>query len=114
MSTCGECPACRADTPLHCTALKAMQGGYSDYTLIDQRKAMRLPSSLAFQDGALVEPLASALRGIKKLGPLGAARVAVIGAGAIGAAAIFWSRRLGAGTIAALARTNRGEELPRS
>ena len=42
---------------------------------------------------------------------LGGARVVVIGVGAIGAAAIFWSRRMGAGTIAAFARTNRGETL---
>jgi threonine dehydrogenase-like Zn-dependent dehydrogenase len=111
MSTCGQCAACRADSPLHCNALRPMQGGYGDYTLIEGRRAIVLPASLSFEDGALVEPLASGLRGVRKLAPLNGARVAVIGAGAIGAAAIFWSRRTGAGTIAAFARTNRGEAL---
>ena len=61
MSTCGQCEACRADVPLHCVGLQMMQGGYGDYTLVDQRKTMKLPDSLSFEDGALVEPLASGL-----------------------------------------------------
>ena len=114
MSTCGQCEACRADVPLHCMGLQMMQGGYGDYTLVDQRKTMKLPNSLSFEDGALVEPLASGLRGVQKLERLGGARVVVIGAGAIGAAAIFWSRRMGAGRIAAFARSSRGEMLSKT
>ncbi len=114
MSTCGKCAACRSDVPLHCTALRMMQGGYSEYTLIDQRKALCLPRSLSFEDGALVEPLAAGLRGVGKLALPAGARIAVIGAGAIGAAAIFWLRRKGAGAIAAVARSRRGEELVRA
>lgn len=111
ISGCGECPACLADTPLHCGRMQSMAGGYGEYTLIDQRQAVRLPDSLSFEDGALAEPLASGLRGVRRLGNLAGKRVAVIGAGAIGSAAIFWARRLGAGPIAAIARGARNEAL---
>ncbi|MCB5946073.1 alcohol dehydrogenase catalytic domain-containing protein, partial [Acidocella sp. KAb 2-4] len=111
LSACGHCPACLAGQPLHCPAFRPMAGGFGQYTLVDQRFAMRLPDSLSFADGALVEPLAAALRGIRKLEPLAGARVAVIGAGAIGASAIFWLRRLGAGRLASITRSRRAEAL---
>ncbi|MEO0030438.1 MAG: hypothetical protein RIS94_196 [Pseudomonadota bacterium] len=112
MSGCGECEACRADMPLHCPNLRQMAGGYAEYTLIDARKAIRLPDSLGFEDGALVEPLASARRGLRRLPGMDAGmRVAIIGAGAIGAASAFWARKLGAGPIAMIARSRRNEAL---
>ena len=111
ISGCGECPACLADTPLHCASMTSMQGGYGEFTLVDQRQAVRLPELLSFADGALVEPLASALRGVRRLKLDADTRVAVIGAGAIGAASIFWARRRGAGRIATIARTQRNAEL---
>jgi len=111
ISGCGACPACLADTPLHCGRMQSMAGGYGEYTLIDQRQAVKLPDSLSFDDGALAEPLASARRGVRRLGALEGKRIAVIGAGAIGTAAIFWARRGGAGPIAAIARGTRNRAL---
>ncbi|AMK19801.1 MULTISPECIES: zinc-dependent alcohol dehydrogenase [Sphingobium] len=108
---CGQCPACLEDMPLHCTSMESLAGGYSEYTLIDTRKAIRLPDQLTFEDGALVEPLASGLRGVRRLPDLPRARVAIIGAGAIGGAAAFWARQLGAGPIAMVARSRRNEAL---
>jgi len=111
MSACGHCPACLAGQPLLCAEFSPMSGGYSEYTLIEQRLAFILPASLTYDDGALVEPLAAALRGIQKLGNIAGARVAVIGAGGIGAGAIFWLRQLGATHIAAITRSNRAAAL---
>lgn len=111
IASCGNCPACRADAPLQCPAFRSMAGGYAEYALVDGRAAFRLPDSLTFADGALVEPLASSLRGVRKLDLASAPRVAVFGAGAIGAGAIYWLRRLGAGPIAAIARSDRGADL---
>lgn len=112
MAGCGECPACLADMPLHCASFESLAGGYGEYTLINARQAVRLPDALGFEDGALVEPLASALRGVRRLSDLAAQpRVAIVGAGAIGASAAYWARRLGAGPIAMIARTRRNEGL---
>lgn len=112
MSGCGQCPACIADMPLHCSAMESMAGGYGEYTLIDSRNAIRLPDALTFQDGAQVEPLASALRGVRRIRGMGPdMRVAILGAGAIGASAAYWARRLGAGPVAMIARTSRNEAL---
>jgi threonine dehydrogenase-like Zn-dependent dehydrogenase len=114
MWSCGHCAACRADQPLHCPQFHSMQGAYGEYVLINQNLAMRLPASLSFADGALVEPLSSALHGVRKLDLPRGATVAVIGAGAIGAAAVFWSRLAGAGRIVAIAPSRRGEALTAS
>jgi (R,R)-butanediol dehydrogenase/meso-butanediol dehydrogenase/diacetyl reductase len=112
LTSCGQCPACIADSPLHCDGFRSMPGGYGEYALIDARHAMRLPDSLDFADGALVEPLASAHRGMRRLPRLSAdVRVAVLGAGAIGGSAAFWARRLGAGPVAMIARSRRNEAL---
>lgn len=114
MSSCGHCAYCGGDTPLHCGDLVSMAGGYGEYTLIDQRVAFRLPDALSFADGALAEPLACGLRGVRKLGLARGARVAVFGAGAIGAGAVFWARRAGAGRVVAIARSERAAELVRT
>ncbi|HTZ69016.1 MAG TPA: alcohol dehydrogenase catalytic domain-containing protein [Acetobacteraceae bacterium] len=110
LTACGQCAACRANTPLHCPSFGMMAGGYAQYTLIDQRYAFRLPSSLSFEDGALVEPLAAALRGVRKLA-VKDARVAVIGAGALGAAALFWLHRESPAALVAIARSERNAAL---
>ncbi|GGD80226.1 alcohol dehydrogenase catalytic domain-containing protein [Croceicoccus mobilis] len=108
---CGTCPACRADAPLQCAQMRSMAGGYSEYALVDGRASFRLPDALSFTDGALVEPLASSLRGIRRLEIAPDSRIAVIGAGAIGAGAIYWLRQKGVGRITAIARTRRGADL---
>jgi (R,R)-butanediol dehydrogenase/meso-butanediol dehydrogenase/diacetyl reductase len=111
IASCGACPACRADAPLHCKQMRSMAGGYSEYVLIDGRASFRLPDGLSFADGALVEPLASARHGVRQLTIHPQTRVAVLGAGAIGGGAIFWLRRRGAGKIAAITRSIRSVDL---
>lgn len=111
LSSCGQCPACVADAPLHCVQLRPMQGGYGQFTLIDERSALRLPESVSLADGALTEPLACGLHAVRKVPQLDGARVAVFGAGPMGLGAVFWARRLGAGTIATIARSRHAEDL---
>jgi (R,R)-butanediol dehydrogenase/meso-butanediol dehydrogenase/diacetyl reductase len=72
---------------------------------------VRLPATLSLADGALIEPLASALRGVGMASIRHGDRVLVLGAGAIGAGAIYWARRLGAGRIVATARSARRAPL---
>jgi (R,R)-butanediol dehydrogenase/meso-butanediol dehydrogenase/diacetyl reductase len=85
--------------------MRPMMGGFGEYTLADERLAVRLPEALSFADGALVEPLSCAARGVAMAALKPADRVLVLGLGAIGAGVIFWARRLEAGRIVASARS---------
>ena len=84
-----------------------MQGGFGEYTRVDERSAIRLPASLSLADGALVEPLAVGHHGVDVATLRPGARVLVLGAGPMGLATVFWARRRGAGAIAASARSAR-------
>ncbi|SCW38401.1 (R,R)-butanediol dehydrogenase / meso-butanediol dehydrogenase / diacetyl reductase [Sphingobium faniae] len=110
---CGSCGACRADRPIHCIRLRPMLGGFAEYALIGEAVAHRLPALVSFADGALVEPLASALHGVRIADVKAGDHVLVLGAGAIAAGAIFWARRMGAARIVVLARSSTRASLVR-
>jgi len=108
---CGTCAACLAGHPYACKQMRPMMGGFGEYTLASADCATRLPASLSLEEGALVEPLAAALRSVtmSRLAP--GDRVLVLGAGSMGLGTIFWARRLGAGKIVAVARSQWREAL---
>lgn len=112
LSGCGHCQSCTGGEPQWCAAgFTWRPGGYAEYAVADARTCIRLPGALSLADGALVEPMAVALNAVKlaKLQP--GARVAVLGAGPIGLAVIYWARRFGAGRIAGCAASTRRAEL---
>ena len=86
-------------------------GGYGQYSLAEPHQLIKLPKTVALADGALVEPLAVSLHGVAVANPPVGARVLIIGAGPIGLAAAYWSRRMGASRIAVTAGSNRRAEL---
>lgn len=111
MSGCGTCPACRAEDPGSCAHSRYLMGGFSQYTLADERYTARLPASLSLSDGALIEPLACGGQAAR-LGDIGPeSRVLVLGAGPIGLTIIYWARRAGCRHIAVVARSRRNAEL---
>lgn len=109
---CGECPRCKAGETIFCRAgVIGQVGGFGQFAIAKARTCIKLPQSLSFADGALVEPLAVGLHAatLAELKP--GCRVLVMGAGAVGLAATFWARRLGAGRIVVTSRSRRGESL---
>lgn len=108
---CGRCEACVAGYPLACSEMRGMIGGFGQYLRIPEAGALVLPSSLSIEDGALVEPLAVGLHGVRLARLEPGARVLVVGAGSIGLAAAFWARRLGAGRTVVAARSDRRREM---
>lgn len=108
---CGHCPACVAGYSMACLHMEGMVGGFGEFMRISAPNAIVLPAILSPADGALVEPLAVGLRGVRLAGMRPGARVAVLGAGSIGLAAIYWSRLLGAGRIVAISRSARRSDL---
>lgn len=106
MAGCGTCAACVAGHPVACPQWHMMMGGFAHYTVAKAALATKLPAALSLEDGALVEPVACSLHTVKMGGIEPGARVLVLGAGGVGLGAVFWARRLGAGKIAVVARSD--------
>lgn len=108
---CGHCPNCLAGYPMACPRMQGLVGGFGEYMRISAPSAVVLPATLSPADGALIEPLAVGLRGVRLAAMRPGARVAVLGAGSIGLAAIYCARLLGAGRIVAISRSARRADL---
>ena len=105
---CGACAPCAMGTPFLCVhGVAGNCGGFADYMRVAARTSVRLPQGLGMADGALVEPLSVGLHGVALARMRPGARVLVVGAGAIGLAVIYWARRLGAGRVVAMSRSDR-------
>lgn len=111
VSGCGQCGPCVAGYPMACAQMQGLVGGFGEYMRIAATSSVILPETLSAADGALVEPMAVGLRGVRLAQMQPGARVAVLGAGSIGLAAIYWARLLGAGKIVAISRSARRAEL---
>jgi 2-desacetyl-2-hydroxyethyl bacteriochlorophyllide A dehydrogenase len=108
---CGACAACLAGRPNFCAQFQGHAAGFAQYISVKERVATRLPATLTMEDGALIEPMAVSLHGVALARLAPGARVLVIGAGPVGRAAAFWSRRMGAGRVVVTASSRRREAL---
>ncbi len=102
---CGTCDGCRTGNPLFCEHARYLVGGFGEFMVIPPVAAVRLPQSLSFTDGALIEPMTCGLHALNFAGARGGENVLVIGAGAMAMSAIFWARNLGAAQIVVLSRS---------
>ncbi len=86
---CGECPDCREGRPNHCpTAFDhAVWGTWAEQVLIPARVVastlLRVPDELSSNAAALLDPLASVLRGLGRLPDPSGRTVLVLGSGPI-------------------------------
>jgi (R,R)-butanediol dehydrogenase/meso-butanediol dehydrogenase/diacetyl reductase len=71
-------------------------GAYADYVRIGASSGYRLPDSVSFREGAMVEPLAVGLHAVDMAKMARGATVLVIGAGPVGLATMLWAKFLGA------------------
>ena len=102
---CGGCYYCRTGQYKQCLDLAPVEGG--GFAEFIKRKAMgcyTLADNLSWEEGALVEPFAVSIHGVRRGGLIGGETVLVLGAGNIGLTTIAAARALGAGTIFATAR----------
>jgi (R,R)-butanediol dehydrogenase/meso-butanediol dehydrogenase/diacetyl reductase len=100
LKSCGHCEHCRRGEVQWCASFGLQGGGYAEYALTRPNQCVKLPTDLSFADGAIVEPLAVALHGVHLSGLKAGDKVLILGAGPIGLAVAFWSRRMGAGKVA--------------
>ena len=86
--TCGECYSCRHGQYHICDQLKVMgfqTGGASqEYFPVSADQVLKLPESITFDQGAMIEPIAVAVHALRRAGDLAGKKVLVLGAGTIG------------------------------
>ena len=108
-NACGECAECRAgwvnlcgDWDTLAPPGSARDGGMAAYAALPATMLRRLPDEVSMLEGAWVEPLAVALRGVSRSGFSVGRRAAVIGAGPIGLLTTLLLRYGGASHIVVL------------
>lgn len=108
---CGHCPGCDGGNHVMCREAPGASHGFAEYAALPASLAVRLPSVLSMADGALIEPLAVSLHGVRQSRLQPGARVLVLGGGTVALYAIYWARRMGAGRIVAASRSDRRRAL---
>lgn len=99
LKSCGRCAHCRKGEVQWCAAFGLQGGGYAEYAVTRPNQCVQLPQSANLADGAIIEPLAVALHGVRLSGLKAGDSALVLGAGPIGLAVAFWARRMGAARV---------------
>jgi (R,R)-butanediol dehydrogenase/meso-butanediol dehydrogenase/diacetyl reductase len=111
VGACGTCANCREDRPLHCLNKKRLGAGFSERMVVPARSALRMPESLSFADGALVEPMACGRKALRVAGIHKGDTVLVLGAGSMALSLVYWARLQGAARIVVASRSAKRDEI---
>lgn len=106
---CGRCRECTGGLPFWCAQSASQRGGFAEFALVQPHAAIKMPGGMSLADGAMIEPLAVGLHGVRQAGMTPGDAVLVIGAGPVGLGAAFFAAQLGASRVAVLARTRKNE-----
>jgi L-iditol 2-dehydrogenase len=101
---CRNCRECMAGRYHLCPDLVFLatppyDGALLERMTIDARNLYRMPDSMTYEEGALLEPLSVGIWGCKRAGLEGGDDVLVTGAGPVGLLAAAAARALGAGSV---------------
>lgn len=100
--SCAICDWCRRGDYLACPNMRAVgtinahDGGYAEYAVMPQRHVFHLPDSITFEQGALVEPVATGLFSVESGRIRMGETVVIIGTGPIGLGAVPFAALSGA------------------
>jgi len=101
---CGECPPCREGRLDNCESLTMIgvthDGALADYVPVPIRGLHRLPDGVTLRQGALAEPLAVALHGVRRSRLQVGDYALVMGAGPIGLLVLQCANLAGARAVA--------------
>ena len=107
---CGACDQCRAGARHRCRTGSnrmlgvTMDGGMAERVMVRDDAVIPLPAGLPAGDACLIEPLGVAVHGVRIAVVTSETRVAVVGAGAIGLAAVAAARGVGCDPVGLVAR----------
>jgi len=115
---CRDCNDCRTGNYQRCPDRKflgtMLPGAFAEYIDVPAYIVHPLPDGLDFEVGALVEPLAVSVHGLRQVGLSFGERVLVLGAGTIGLMALVGARALGASDVFVTARYPHQAEAARA
>ena len=105
---CGYCRRCRAGRDNLCENWAAIgdttDGAFAEYVAVPAVNAYRLPPHLDGQQGAMAEPLACAVHGLRRLGGVFGDSVVLTGAGTMGLLLLQLLVHAGAGPVTVVDR----------
>ncbi len=116
---CNECSHCKTGAYNLCNNMlligsskrKFLHGAMCEYICISRKQLLRLPDSVGFDEGAMLDPVGNAIRVIRKGNVEIGHKVVVIGCGAIGLIILQAAGIAGAGEVIAVSRSNRKSAL---
>ncbi len=115
---CGHCDYCRVQRGNLCRNWNAIgdtvDGAFAELVKAPARNAYELPEGTSSRAGALVEPLACAVHGMRRLAPETGDSVLVTGAGTMGLLLLQLLEQGGAASVTVVDRNERRLELARS
>jgi 2-desacetyl-2-hydroxyethyl bacteriochlorophyllide A dehydrogenase len=119
---CGHCYFCRRGKVHLCKNLVALgvniPGGFAEHCVVPSSQAYKIPQSLPLAHAALAEPVACCLRGVDLAEIISGDRVAIFGAGPMGAIILQLARMQGASQVIVIdpqeGRRKRAEALSAS
>lgn len=100
---CGTCYPCTHGLYNICNNLKVMgfqtTGCASDFFAVSEHHIVKLPDTMDYRHGAMIEPLSVGVRAVQKAGDMKGRQVLVIGAGPIGNLVAQSAKALGAAKV---------------
>lgn len=114
---CGYCKRCRAGRDNLCENWAAVgdttDGAFAEYVAVPAVNAYRLPPHVDGQQGAMAEPLACAVHGLRRLGGVFGDTVVLTGAGTMGLLLLQLLVHAGAGPVTVVDRVEGRLEVAR-
>jgi len=99
---CGECRNCKIGRYNICSSLKVLgcgvPGGFQEKLAVPAHLVLKLPDSMSFDQGAMLEPIAVGIGACKRVG-VKDKRVLVLGAGTIGNLTAQAAKAMGAESV---------------
>jgi 2-desacetyl-2-hydroxyethyl bacteriochlorophyllide A dehydrogenase len=114
---CGYCKRCRAGRDNLCENWAAIgdttDGAFAEYVAVPAVNVHRLPEHIDGQQGAMIEPLACSVHGLRRLGSVFGDSVVLAGAGTMGLLLLQLLVHAGAGPVTVLDRVEGRLEVAR-
>ena len=112
---CHSCTFCQSGKENLCDNYNYLgsrcDGGFAEYVKCPADNIIKIPEKVTFEEAALVEPMAVALRGVKRSHIKSGDKVVIFGLGPIGLFAAQWAKLRGAKVILGVDRNKHKLEI---